>query len=159
MSAIPQASVPSLLVAAGFRVRGRRAECAHCSGSARLTVSFNNEVAHCHRCKWSANRYQLAKGLGQTVSPRKIGRAELRKKRFFAWLTLRYGQMATLERVTVRKARLAFSVLAKFPDCEPAWDALARFYHIEHHLRVFFEAAQDRIGRLELYRAWRSANG
>jgi hypothetical protein len=67
--------------------------------------------------------------------------------------------MATLERVTVRKARLAFSVLAKFPDCEPAWDALARFYHIEHHLRVFFEAAQDRIGRLELYRAWRSANG
>jgi hypothetical protein len=159
MSATPQTSIQSLLSSAGFRVREKRAECVHCSGSAKLTVSFNNEVAHCHRCKWSANRWQLAKGLGQTVSPRKIGKVEVRKKRFFAWLSLRYGQMADLERVTVRKARLALSVLEKYPDCEPAWAALANFYHVEHYLRIFFESAQDRIGRLELYRAWRAANG
>jgi hypothetical protein len=157
--ATTQASLQSLLLSAGFNVRGKRADCAYCSGSARLTVSFNNEVAFCHRCKWTANRYQLAKGLGQAVSPRKIGNAEIRKKKFFDWLSLRYRQMANLERMTVRKARLALSVLEKYPDCEPAWTALARFYHVERYLRIFFEAAQDRVGRLELYRAWRSANG
>jgi hypothetical protein len=152
------ASIQNLLTTAGFRVSGRRADCAKCTGSARLTVSFNDDVAFCHRCKWSANCYQLAKGLGQTVSPHKIGRAEVRKKRFFAWLSLRYGQMADLERLTVRKARLALSVLAKYPDCEEALGALARRYHTERQLDIFFEAAQDKIGRLELYKAWRAAD-
>lgn len=57
--------MPELLERAGFRLRGRnRADCIHCSGRARLTVSFTDEVAYCHRCAWKANTVTLAKELG-----------------------------------------------------------------------------------------------
>jgi hypothetical protein len=55
-------SLRDLLAAGGFRLRtGTRADCAHCRGNSRGTVSYNAEVAHCFRCGWSANRFQLAR--------------------------------------------------------------------------------------------------
>lgn len=42
-----------LLEQAGFRVRGKRADCVHCQGTSRFTVAFNDSVAFCHRCKWT----------------------------------------------------------------------------------------------------------
>ena len=54
-----------LLVAGGFRLRtATRADCARCAGRSRGTVSYNAEVAHCFRCGWKANRYQLGRDLG-----------------------------------------------------------------------------------------------
>jgi hypothetical protein len=35
-----------------------------------------------------------------------------------------------------QKADSAARVLARFPDCEPAWNALANFYHCEAELRA-----------------------
>lgn len=57
-----------LLERSGFRVRGRsRADCPHCEGAGRGTISFTNEVLYCHRCHFTANATQLAQGLGETV--------------------------------------------------------------------------------------------
>jgi hypothetical protein len=67
--------------------------------------------------------------------------------------------MANEERRLARKALLAENVLASFPDCEPAWDALARWYHAEHRFQSFFELAQCRWGRRQLFKAWLKANG
>jgi hypothetical protein len=81
-----------------------------------------------------------------------------RKRQFFDWLDRRYRKLADFDYHTARKAQLAKAVLIYFPDCEEAWAALGTRYHAERTLTVFFEAASDRLGRFELYRAWRSAN-
>ncbi len=58
-------SLRDLLAWGGFRLRtDRRADCARCQGGSRGTVGYNDEVAHCFRCGWKANRYQLARELG-----------------------------------------------------------------------------------------------
>ncbi len=58
-------TMPDLLERAGFTLRGaKRADCAHCSGSSRGTVSFTDEVAYCHRCHWTANMVTLARQAG-----------------------------------------------------------------------------------------------
>jgi G:T-mismatch repair DNA endonuclease (very short patch repair protein) len=147
-----------LLERAGFRVRGKRARCVHCTGRDQLTVSFTAEVAYCHRCHWTANAAQLAKSQGRTVAPRKVGLARERKRRFFDWLDKRYAQIAKLEYSLSKRAALAHDILIRFPDCEPAWAALARLEHSSHAIEVFFEAARDKIGRLQLYRVWRRYN-
>jgi hypothetical protein len=147
-----------LLEKAGFRVHGKRANCRYCKGSSRLTVSFTHEVAFCHRCHWTANVTQLAEGQGRTIAQRKVGLARLCKRRFFDWLDKRYREMAAIDYRTARKAALAKAVLFRFPDCEPAWAALANRYHAERALNAFFEAASDKTGRFLLYRQWRRAN-
>lgn len=146
-----------LLKQAGFNVVGRRAECVHCRGHARLTVSFNDQVAHCHRCKWSANKYQIEKGLGMKVKPRRIGKSKLMKKRFFVWLWDRYGKLADQERKLARKAEWAKAALTNFPDWDMPLDHLAKWYHARRNLESFAEKAQDKIGRYRLYRAWRKS--
>ena len=132
----------SLLERAGFRIRGKRADCIHCEGSSRLTVSFNAEVAHCHRCKWSANVTILARELGLLDGDRKL-RAEFRKRveahrkireeeeRFDQWREGHIRKLSAEYRQLWRKAELAQDVLAKYADCEPAWDAFARWCHAE----------------------------
>jgi hypothetical protein len=126
-------SLRSLLTEAGYRLHGNRAECRSCKGSGTWTVSFNNEVAFCHRCKWTANSFMLARGLGKTIereSPEKLAARETAVQ-FGKWIDDQYIQVARQYRCLGRSAALAKHVLSVFPDCEPAWDALARFYHQE----------------------------
>src|SRR5258708_9138957 len=83
-----------LLEANGFRVRGKRAECVHCSGHSRLTVAFTESVAFCHRCRWTASLRRLAKEQGCTVPQRKMGRARDRQHEFQTWLRHPYATIA-----------------------------------------------------------------
>lgn len=147
-----------LLEANGFRVRGKRADCVHCSGLSRLSVAFTESVAYCHRCRWTASLRRLAREQGRTVPLRKIGRARLRKYQFQRWLGQTYTIMADQERRLARRAIWAEAALHYFPDMESAWDALATWFHARRGFELFFEAVQDRIGRYALYQAWRSAN-
>jgi hypothetical protein len=144
-----------LLERAGFVVRGRRADC-HCPGTAKGTISFTDEVAYCHRCHWSANAVQLARSLGQTIPQEtKEHRAErLRAERFKRWLSEKYQAAADKERRLARTAELAKDVLAKFPDYELAWHALARWYHKRKRLEDFCESAQCNAGRAVLLEGW-----
>src|SRR5262245_6329229 len=73
-------SMPRLLERAGFRVRGRRADCARCSGRSRGTVSLTDEVAFCHRCGWTGNRITLARELGLLATDSET-RLALRRER------------------------------------------------------------------------------
>jgi hypothetical protein len=148
-----------LLAAKGFRLRSRgRADCVHCSGTSRGTVAFTSDVAFCHRCRWSANINRMAREQGITILARKTGRASIRKDSFRHWLSQTYTVMADEERRLARRAELAKAALNNFPDNESAWSALADWYHRQHSFEMFFSAAQDRIGRFDLYKSWRCAN-
>jgi hypothetical protein len=128
-------SFTDLLERAGFYIRGKRADCPQCEseghGRGRSTVAFTDEVAFCHRCKWTANVRTLARTLGLTVAP------EMREQRtrreqaaeFRAWLdTCDAILVRRLRSLTIR-AELAKLDLTICPEHEPAWDALADFYH------------------------------
>jgi hypothetical protein len=133
-------SMPRLLEQTGFRVRGKRADCAKCTGRSQGTVSFNGEVAYCHRCNWSANRITLARELGLFSSDSRV-RQELRREQkhreslerpIHAFEQSRDAELlrATKEHCALsRKAVLAEDVLRIYPDCDSAWNALAVFYH------------------------------
>src|SRR5262249_6751900 len=130
-----------LLERAGFRVRGRRADCPRCEGRSRLTVSVAQGVAHCHRCQWSGNRVTLARELGLLSDPG--SRQALRRERewrermedpirtFGKWRDEELRGTADEYRLLLRRAVLAEEVLNVYPDCEQAWAALATFYHRE----------------------------
>ena len=158
MGATAQMAMTGLLEEAGFRVRGKRADCAYCSGGSRLTVSFTPEVAFCHRCGWRTNIRRLAREQGKAAPTRRIGRAKVRKELYRGWLSRAYSSMAEEERKLAGRAELAKLALIYFPDMERGWDTLARWYHTQRNFALFFEAAQDRIGRFELYRSWRASN-
>ena len=140
-----------LLETAGFRVRGAtRADCVRCEGQSRGTVAFTTEVAYCHRCKWTANTLTLARELGLlSGNPRAASayREEARRrailegeiKRFDAWRESKIRQVSDKYRLLSRAAVHAENVLAQFPDCEQAWDALARFCHAEARLLAAFD--------------------
>jgi len=149
----------SMLETAGLRVHNRRADCPACTGSSRLTVAINEAkgVAFCHRCKavWTAQI--LAKQQGIDLPKRRPGKAAEMKTAFWDWFADTYQTRADLERDLHKKAMLAHRVLQKFPDTPEAWEALRRLADAEHGLAAFFEAAQDRIGRLALYKLWRRA--
>ena len=142
-----------LLEQSGCRVRGKRADC-HCKG--RLTISFTDEVAYCHRCHWTASATQLAHAKGLPV-PR-VNPERQRERTFTEWLAERYREMADIDYFTARRADLARIALVHFPDMESAWTALANRYHVERALEAFFEAARDNIGRSQLFEAWRLEN-
>jgi hypothetical protein len=141
----------SLLRAAGFRVRGAtRADCIHCGGRSRGTVAFTTEVAYCHRCKWTANTQTLARELGllrgnpASVSAlreeaRQRAILEAKIKLFDEWRDARIQKVSDRYRSLSRADIHASEVLAKFPNCEEAWDALARFYHAEAQLSAAFD--------------------
>lgn len=142
-----------LLSMAGFTVRGHsRATCAYCRGGDRLTVSFNEDVAHCFRCQWKSNRMTLAKELGileKSLSPAEretlareqkesIRKQKLRAE-FNRWKNTHLNKIVYQYQQLHTKARLARKVLALYPDNELAWCALADFYHKESYLSAAFD--------------------
>lgn len=140
-----------LLEQAGFRLRGeRRADCAHCQGASQGTVSFTDEVAFCHRCQWRANRLTLARDLGVLRANRRDlselqyqarhwARLDNEIKRFESWRQAHIREVSDSFLTLSRLAARASEVLTTFRDCEPAWDALARFYHSEMRLSATFD--------------------
>lgn len=156
-----------LLERAGFRVHGRRADCVHCRGGSPLTVSFNDEVAFCHRCKWTANATQLARAQGRTVPKETEShkRARVRAEQFARWVDLRGKKLAAGYRQLGIKAALAKRILVTYPDCEPAWDALARFYHNEARLAGALDSlSEEKVSRWDtlpltkVFDAWELAH-
>jgi hypothetical protein len=143
-----------MLERAGFRIRStNRADCAHCLGNSTRTVGYTSELAHCFRCGWAANRLGFAKHLGLLpndpatreklrVDRRHRRAAESTLRQFETWREGRIRRLSTQYRVLGRQAQLAHEVLLCWPDCEPAWDALTRFCHIEARL----SAAIDFLG-------------
>lgn len=123
----------ALLEQAGFHIRGRRADCLYCEGSSRLTVSFNDEVAYCHRCHWTRNVRTLAHDLRITLAPETRERREQRQRAalFSEWVNTCHEILIRHMNRLTRRAELAKAALRQFPDCEPAWAALADFYHSE----------------------------
>jgi hypothetical protein len=167
----------SMLPQAGFAIRGAtRADCIHCEGHSRGTVAFTTEVAYCHRCKWTANTLTLARELGllrgnpEAVSAlrenaRRRADVDTEIKRFEAWREARIPEVSNRYRSLSKAALRASEVLAKFPTCEEAWDALARFYHAEAQLSVAFDWLmftkasawlEEDSTPLEVFEAWRS---
>lgn len=134
--------IGELLRRSGYRVHGRRADCAKCRGSARLTVSFTDSVGFCHRCKWRTHIRQLAKALGEVVEPESPAYRHARYKadQFEKWLDELQVEVTDEYRRLGRIAALAKSVLVHYPNCEPAWDVLARFYHAEARLASQLDA-------------------
>ena len=131
----------ALLEQAGCHIRGRRADCLYCEGSSRLTVSFNDEVGYCHRCHWTRNVRTLAHDLRITLTPETRERREQRQRAalFSEWVnTCHEILIRHLNRFT-RRAELAKAALRQFPDCEPAWSALADFYNSESIFSAAFE--------------------
>lgn len=127
-----------------------RADCAYCTGSSRRTVAFTDAVAFCHRCHWKANRIGLARQLGLLrASPETQRRLceEAAHRRgiesivtaFESWREARLSQVANRYRQLGRQAVLAQRILQCWPECETAWDALARFYHAEAKLCAAFD--------------------
>jgi len=105
-------------------------------------VSYTAEVAYCHRCGWSANQTTLARELELLpLSP--LARKEMRREQecrerleapiraFEKWRDERLRLAIDKNRRLLRLAVLAEGVLKTYPDCEPAWDALANFYHFQ----------------------------
>src|SRR5262249_45949452 len=138
-------TMPDLLERAGFRLRGKnRADCARCQGRSRATVSFTNEVGHCFRCQWKANTITLAKELGIQADPetRQRHQQEMQARarhrsiiqRFEFWRNSHVRRLSDRYRELRFQAQLARDVLHHDPNCDPAWDALARFCHQEGEL-------------------------
>jgi hypothetical protein len=167
--------MPCLLERAGFRVSGTRADCIHCKGRSRGTVSFTTEVAFCHRCKWRANTVALAKELGlfrsdphvvSSLREQARRRARLRAEieSFEIWRDSRICEVSNRYRRFSHAACRAAEVLSKFSECEEAWATLARFYHAEAQLLAAFDwlmfaKASDWLegdsSPVEIYEAWR----
>lgn len=156
-----------LLLRAGFRnVQRRRADCAYCRGSSRGTVSFTARVGFCHRCGWRGNVVTLLRALGLRDLPRETEqhrKVRAKVKEFEGWLNEMYREVAAEYRELGSKAALARRVLVHFPDCKPAWAALARFYNAEARLSaeldaLTFEKASSWVEQLatpvELFEKW-----
>jgi hypothetical protein len=140
----PPPSTPNLadlLERVGFRIRGRRADCIHCEGHSRLTVSFNDEVAFCHRCKWTRNVRTLSRELGLPVAPLAPEMRETRDQheQLAEWSNTVHMILMRDWRYLTLRAEFAKQVLAGVPACEPAWGALADFYHSEAGFAAAFE--------------------
>jgi hypothetical protein len=140
-AALAAHSLHSLLDTAGYRIRGRRADCPHCEGRSRLTVSLNDECFYCHRCGKGGNVRTLVREIGTSLPPESLEQRVARERaaRFRAWVDRQCRTVATEFYSAGRLAQRAKKVLAKYPDCEPAWDALARFYHSEAKLSAALE--------------------
>lgn len=138
---VPTPNLSDLIERAGFHVRGRRADCIHCEGQSRLTVAFNDEVAFCHRCKWTGNIRTLTRELGLPLAPeaREAWERRVRVGQFEEWGNTCWLILVRRLRFLTRRAELAKSILTRFPDCESAWGALADLYHSEAIFTAAFE--------------------
>jgi hypothetical protein len=149
-------SVNHVFESAGFQIRGKRANCPFCSGSSRLTVSLTGEgLWYCHRCGRGGHIRNLGRELGIALPAPRVRKADTPKREFREWLSRKYSAMARLEHQLRIRAQWASVCLRFDPNHEPAWQALADFYHAERRLAEFFEAAADKIGRYQLYKKWR----
>jgi len=147
-----------LLAVGGFRVRTAiRADCAHCVGRSRGTVSYNAEVAHCFRCGWKANRLTLARELGLARKARTGSRANARVRRevqhrakneggiraFTQWRDERLRQVSgrhyALSRAALRAEQALASGALTPEEQELAWSAMGRFRHEEARLSAAFD--------------------
>ena len=172
----PLFSMSGLLRDAGFVLRGAsRADCAHCHGHSRGTVVFSSEVAFCHRCKWRANIVMLAREAGLLHSDpqsmasirdraRRRQRLEFQMQKFESWREGQIRRVSDYYRRQWRAANQAAQVLAELQDCEPAWCALARFYHAQARLSaildwLMFAKASNWLDAdstaVEVYESWR----
>lgn len=135
------ASLADLLERAGFHIRGRRADCIHCEGRSRLTVSFNDEVAYCHRCQWTGNVCTLSRELGMAVAPETLQQRKRRERvaAFREWNNTCYLILARRARYLTRCALVAKEILAEFPESADCWQILADFYHNEAELFGAFD--------------------
>ncbi len=165
-----------LLERAGFRLRRRsRADCIHCPGRSRGTVSFNSEVAHCFRCGWKANTYILARDLGLLTDRKKRSEFSIEQarsqrhqriiNRFERWRWDAWLFWARQLSANRRIRRIALFILRTIPDCEPALDALATVYHQRSEIETAMDlfAAQSHSTWLErdmtierLFDLWRT---
>jgi hypothetical protein len=91
-------------------------------------------------------------------------RLEVEIKPFDVWRDTKIRQVSDRYRLLSRKALYAAEVITKFPDCEPAWDTLARFYHAEAQLSAAFDWLtfakasawlEADSSPVEVFRAWR----
>ena len=129
------AKFSDLLQRAGFRIRGRRANCT-CEGGSQWTISYTDAVAHCHRCHKSWNIRTVARELGLPLAPETRERRSRREQeaRFKEWVNTCHAILAERLRYLGQRAEVAKRMLAHYPDCESTWDALAAFYHSEAEL-------------------------
>jgi hypothetical protein len=111
----------------------------------------------------------LAKGLGKSVEPLspEKRKAKAEAARFGEWVDAQHIQVAAQYRRRGRMAAIAQRVLVRFPDCEPAWDALARFYRSEARLArmldvLSFEGVSPWLETpatpLSLFQKWEASN-
>jgi len=161
-TAFASTSTQAILERAGYRIRGRRADCPQCSGRSRLTVAFTTDGRFfCHRCGRGGSVRQLARAQGVVLSPPRIGKAAIQKEQFKKWLSDKMTQMSRDEYRLVWTWKQALDALEFYPHLldevsrERAWEAVARYYHRERYFQLFWESASDRIGRFWLYCHWR----
>jgi hypothetical protein len=118
-------------------------DCIHCEGHSRGTVAFTIEVAYCHRCHWRANVRTLSRDrdLGVPIAPETHEAREKRDReaQFSEWVNTLHLILSRRLQLLTRRAELAKNVLNAYPDCEPAWSALAEFYHSEAELLGAFD--------------------
>jgi hypothetical protein len=143
-----------LLKKAGFKnVSSSRADCPRCKGHAG-TVSYSErkQVFNCHRCHWGGGARSLEKSLGLPVTPETPEALEirLREERRERWLNEKYTALAKEEYRSARRAELAKKVLAIYPDCAPAWNALAIWYHKRRRLESTLLLLGCNSGRAQL---------
>jgi hypothetical protein len=169
-------SLQRLLEKAGFVLRGaNRADCIHCPGHSRGTVSFTSEVAFCHRCKWTANIVTLAREAGMLRANSHAARAiqdstsrrsqfDSELQQFEAWRGNQIRLITERHRSLWRNVAQASKVLITFPECEPAWCTLAEFYHSQACLSaildwLMFAKASNWLEAdstvVEVYESWR----
>jgi hypothetical protein len=175
-----------LLEHAGFRIRSaKRADCAHCSGSSRGTVSYTDEVAYCHRCHWTANEVTLARQLGVAGAlrprpashlrgdkPPATSRSDLARQRrdallreFEAWRQGRIQRLYDEDRARTRAIMRCADWMQRIPECEEqAWEALKRFYDQTAKLNAAIDFLTCAVGSrwlerdstiADVFRAWR----
>jgi hypothetical protein len=70
---------------------------------------------------------------------RRRAQLEAEVKPFEVWRETRIREVSDHYRSLSSAAASASKVLSRFPDCEEAWDALARFYHAEAQLSAAFD--------------------
>jgi hypothetical protein len=135
-TAVNPAGFTVLLQKLGFRIRGKRADCAYCEGRSRLTVAVGHDVACCHRCGWAGNIRTLSRKLGIAVAPETAEQRKARAlaKNFDEWRDICQRIVNQQFRNLGRTAALARDVLARYPECEAAWSALKKFYDNEAQL-------------------------
>jgi hypothetical protein len=158
----------SLLERTGFTVHGNRANCPFCVGRSRLTVSIGEDVAFCHRCKWTRNLRTLSRELALPIGPETTEqrKARWRGRAFEEWLGICSAILSQRLRRLAYRANWAKVALRYDRDDEAAWAALASFHDNEAELMAALDVLcfekcsrwlERPISRPELFAAFEEA--